>query len=94
MAASFSSISFNSSFNQVSIAIAILHLGSQEPKEVRDVTGSGTSWWNYVRSWCSKEEVEVAAVILWSLWLYRNNKVWNNKTVMPHQIVSKALDLL
>ncbi|KAM7482550.1 hypothetical protein LguiB_007133 [Lonicera macranthoides] len=51
-------------------------------------------WWQAVCKGCSVEDRNSVAVILWSLWNNRNNKVWNGKCDLAAGIIHKALSAL
>ncbi|XP_073120318.1 uncharacterized protein [Henckelia pumila] len=57
------------------------------------IPGSFGDWWNNLVLHCSGENLDVAAVVLWNIWLNRNEVVWNAKHKSPALILQTAMDL-
>ena len=51
-------------------------------------------WWCNVIDRCTDDDLQLAAVILWSLWNNRNDMVWNLKHKAAIRIVHDALSFL
>ncbi|XP_073136793.1 uncharacterized protein [Henckelia pumila] len=49
-------------------------------------------WWNNLIRTRTPSDIEMAAVVLWSIWHNRNEVVWNGKCRSAIQILSSALD--
>ncbi|XP_073153987.1 uncharacterized protein [Henckelia pumila] len=62
--------------------------------KIHGVTGSISDWWNQWVMHSGGAELEVVAVVLWSIWLNRNEVVWNAKHKSAALILQFALDLL